>query len=132
MSSSTHLQFVTGSGSALQIPPFQRPHRSQKMLTVSAKSNRLNTFKHILKEGSPMRWEFFMSPEATKTSDSLTALLLLDSRRYKFDEIAETMNPLPVELFRFSDCEQLMLLTNTNTDLSDIAGEVRDIKTIYN
>ncbi|KAL0756387.1 hypothetical protein Bca101_094055 [Brassica carinata] len=30
MSSSTHLQFVTGSGSPLQIPPFQRPRRSQK------------------------------------------------------------------------------------------------------
>lgn len=42
------------------------------------------------------------------------------------------MNPLPVELFRFSDYEQLMFLTNTNTDLSDIAGEARDIKTIYN
>ncbi|KAF3497316.1 hypothetical protein DY000_02056554 [Brassica cretica] len=63
MSSSTHLQFVTGSGSPLQIPPFQRPRVDPK---------------------------------------------------------------------RFSDYEQLMLLTNTNTDLSDIAGEVRDIKTIYN
>ena len=38
----------------------------------------------------------------------------------KLDKIAETMNPLHVEFFRFSDYEQLILLTNTNTDLPGV------------
>lgn len=133
MSSSTYLQFFTGS--LLQIPPFQWSHRSQKMLTVRL-SKRLPTLTSSIPSNTFwrkdlfMRWEFLMSPEATKTSDLLTALLLFDSWWYKIWRDSRNHGPSP-PFFRFSDYERLMLLANMNTDLPDIVGEVRDIKTTY-
>ncbi|KAH0865968.1 hypothetical protein HID58_083179 [Brassica napus] len=43
-------------------------------------------------------------------------------------ELAETFEPIPRESFRFRDYKQLMVLSNTTTDLPDVVGQVRGLE----
>ncbi|CAG7883919.1 unnamed protein product [Brassica rapa] len=43
-------------------------------------------------------------------------------------EVPAVANPIPTEMFRFRNVEQIMSLANTNFELPYIIGEVCDIR----
>ncbi|CAH2035718.1 unnamed protein product [Thlaspi arvense] len=103
------------------------------LMQGSISVHRLNTFKHLMHEGtlySISNFDVTCSNHHFKLCDSTISIRFTDFT--KFVEIPETTQQIPKESFKFRNHEELVALANTNSDLPDIIGEVTMIRTTLN